>query len=63
MVAEIFHFQTSAMERVGGQVGCGGYVVGNYSDNNATSLPILQAETCQIFSEAEILRWTECGKN
>ena len=24
--------------------GCRGYVVGNYSDNNATSLPILQAE-------------------
>ena len=47
MVAEIFHFQTSAM----GRVGCAGYVVGlrrlcggwvgNYSDNNATLWPHL----------------------
>ena len=45
--------------------GCRGYVVGGWfsSDNHATSWPILQAETFQIFSWAEISRWTECGNN
>ena len=34
--------------------GPGGWLV--LSENNATSWPILQAETCQIFSLAEISR-------
>ena len=38
--------------------GCAGYVVGGLdSDNHTTSLPILKADICQIFSEAEISRW------
>ena len=36
--------------------------VDNYSINNTTSCPILQAEAIQIFSYAEISRWTKCGK-
>ena len=31
-------------------------------DNNATSWPILQAETCQIFSYGEIPKWAEFGE-
>ena len=31
------------------------------SDYSATPWPILQAETFQIFSQAEIPRWAECG--
>ena len=31
------------------------------SENNATPWPILQAETCQIFSLAEISSQAECG--
>ena len=31
------------------------------SDYSTTLWPILQAETCQIFSWAEIPRWSECG--
>jgi hypothetical protein len=48
--------QTKAMGRVGGSVSQAMWPVaqamwwGNYSDNNATSWPILQAETFQIFS-------------
>ena len=54
-------------------MGCGGYVVsvaeamwlvaeamcrvGNYSNNNTTSWPILQAEAFQIFIWAEISRY------
>ena len=33
------------------------------AENNATLWPILQAKAFQIFSLAEISRWTECGKN
>jgi hypothetical protein len=32
------------------------------SDNSTTSWPILQAETCKNFRQAEIPRWAECGK-
>ena len=43
----------------------GGWVRGrvDYKDNSATLWPILQADTCQIFSQAEIPRWAECGDN
>ena len=37
-------------------------MAGWLTDYSATSWPILQAETCQIFSQAEISRWAECGK-
>jgi hypothetical protein len=39
-----------------------GLLAGWLSDYIATPWPILQAETGQIFSQAEIPRWTECGK-
>ena len=45
VVPEEWLSQTNAMGRVG-WVGW----VGNYLENNATSWPILQAETFQIFS-------------
>ena len=38
------------------------WVGGLDSDKHTTSWPILQAEAFQIFSQAEIPRWTECGK-
>ena len=39
-----------------------GDALANYFNYNAMLWPILQAETCQIFSQAEIPRWAECDK-
>ena len=58
MVVDIFHFYTKI--KVPGWLA--GWLAGWLTDYSAAPWPILQAETCQIFSQAEIPRWAECGK-